>query len=86
MVMEYHSNTFVFLKFCYVCLKKIWIQTKFLKTTEVYLGLVLIKVARFTYVKLSKKGKEFQKHLIGSTNVYQPNVKEFRNIVNIKTG
>ena len=42
--------------------------------------------ARFTYVKLSKKGKEFQKHLIGSTNVYQPNVKEFRNIVNIKTG
>jgi|TARA_B100001964_G_scaffold23477_1_gene23543 hypothetical protein len=42
--------------------------------------------ARFTYVKLSKKGKEFQRHLIGSTNVYQPNVKEFRNIVNIKTG
>ena len=42
--------------------------------------------ARFTYVKLSKKGKEFQKHLIGSTQVYQPNVKEFRNIVNIKTG
>ena len=42
--------------------------------------------ARFTYVKLSKKGKEFQKHLIGSTQVFQPHVKEFRNIVNIKTG
>ena len=42
--------------------------------------------ARFTYVRLSKKGKEFQKHLIGSTQVFQPHVKEFRNVVNIKTG
>ena len=40
--------------------------------------------ARKTYVKLSTKGKEFQKHLIGSTSVYQPNVKEFRTVVNIK--
>ena len=40
--------------------------------------------ARLTSVKLSTKGKEFQQHLIGSTRVYQPNVKEFRNIVNIK--
>ena len=39
--------------------------------------------ARLTSMKLSTKGKEFQKHLIGSTNVYQPNVKEFRSIVNI---
>ncbi len=39
--------------------------------------------ARLTSMKLSIKGKEFQKHLIGSTNVYQPNVKEFRSIVNI---
>ena len=37
-----------------------------------------------TFVKLSAKGKEFQKHLIGSTRVYQPNVAEIRNIVNIK--
>ena len=40
--------------------------------------------ARKTFVKLSAKGKEFQKHLIGSTRVYQPNVAEIRNIVNIK--
>ena len=40
--------------------------------------------SRLTSVKLSTKGKEFQQHLIGSTRVYQPNVKEFRNIVNIK--
>ena len=40
--------------------------------------------ARKTGVKLSTKGKEFQKHLIGSTSVYQPNVKEFRTVVNIK--
>jgi hypothetical protein len=39
--------------------------------------------ARLTSMKLSIKGKEFQKHLIGSTNVYQPNVKDFRSIVNI---
>ena len=39
--------------------------------------------ARVTNMKLSTKGKEFQKHLIGSTSVYQPNVKEFRAIVNV---
>ena len=39
---------------------------------------------RKTFVKLSAKGKEFQKHLIGSTRIYQPNVAEIRNIVNIK--
>ena len=35
------------------------------------------------FVKLSRKGKEFQTHLIGSTRVYQPNVSELRNVVNI---
>tara|TARA_R100001530_G_scaffold94644_1_gene65723 strand:+ start:194 stop:628 length:435 start_codon:yes stop_codon:yes gene_type:complete len=40
--------------------------------------------ARKTYVKLSAKGKEFQKHFIGSTRIYQPNVAELRNVVNIK--
>tara|TARA_R100001530_G_C4282261_1_gene145881 strand:+ start:175 stop:630 length:456 start_codon:yes stop_codon:yes gene_type:complete len=35
------------------------------------------------FVKLSRKGKEFQTHLIGSTRVYQPNVAELRNVVNI---
>ena len=40
--------------------------------------------ARKTFVKLSAKGKEFQEHLIGSTRVYQRNVAEIRNIVNIK--
>jgi len=40
--------------------------------------------ARKTFVKLSAKGKEFQKHLIGSTRVYQPNVADIRNVVNIK--
>ena len=39
--------------------------------------------SRLTSVKLSTKGKELQQHLIGSTRVYQPNVKEFRTIVNI---
>ena len=40
--------------------------------------------ARKTFVKLSNAGKEFQKHLIGSTRVYQPNVADIRNVVNIK--
>ncbi len=40
--------------------------------------------ARFTYVRLTREGKKFQKHLIGSTDVSQPNVAEFRNVINIK--
>ena len=39
---------------------------------------------KFTYVRLTKEGKKFQKHLIGSTSVSQPNVSEFRNVINIK--
>ena len=41
--------------------------------------------ARFTWCRLSGEGRKFQKHLIGSTEVVQPNVAEFRRIVNIKS-
>ena len=40
--------------------------------------------ARFTWCRLSREGKKFQKHLIGSTEVSQPNVDEFRRVVNIR--
>ena len=40
--------------------------------------------ARFTWCRLSREGRKFQKHLIGSTEVTQPNVEEFRRVVNIR--
>jgi len=40
---------------------------------------------RFTWLKLSKSGKSFQKHLIGSTDVDQIHAREIRNVINIKT-
>jgi len=40
---------------------------------------------RFTWLKLSKSGKSFQKHLIGSTDVEQIHAREIRNVINIKT-
>jgi hypothetical protein len=40
--------------------------------------------ARLTWCRLTREGKKFQKHLIGSTDVYQPNVSEFRQVVNIR--
>ena len=39
---------------------------------------------RYTWCRLTREGKKFQKHLIGSTDVYQPNVSEFRQVVNIR--
>ena len=39
---------------------------------------------RFRYVKLTSAGKEFQKHLIGSTSVRQDYAPEIREVINIK--
>lgn len=41
---------------------------------------------RFTWLKLSQSGKQFQKHLIGSTDVDQIHAREIRNVINIKQG
>jgi hypothetical protein len=55
-----------------------------LKLVE-YVENVHTQDARFTWCRLSREGRKFQKHLIGSTEVVQPNVAEFRRIVNIKS-
>ncbi len=39
---------------------------------------------RFRYVKLTNAGKEFQKHLIGSTTVAQPYANEMRQIIKME--
>ena len=48
-----------------------------------YVKNVHSKDARFTWCRLSREGKKFQKHLLGSTEITQPNVAEFRRVVNI---
>ena len=38
----------------------------------------------FTWLKLTKRGKVFQKHLIGSTAIEQEHAPSIRNVINIK--
>jgi len=39
---------------------------------------------RFRYLKLTNAGREFQKHLIGSTTVAQPYASEMRQVINME--